>query len=102
MQCLGWHFIPMSGKNPTKLEVMSRHDNSCLLGRKVSEQTNKTFTPFEEGSPCNAGLILWALQRLGSGCIGYGECGGLVVKRRTRKQEVGGLKPTSAVARAVS
>ena len=27
------------GKSPTKLEVTSRHDHSCLLGRKASNQS---------------------------------------------------------------
>ena len=35
------HFISMPGKSPMKLEVTSRHDHSCLLGRKASKQTNK-------------------------------------------------------------
>ena len=34
----------MSGKSPTKLEVTSRHDHSCLLGRKASNQTNKSLS----------------------------------------------------------
>ena len=41
MQDLRCHFISMSGKSATKLEVTSRHDNSCVLGRKASTQTNK-------------------------------------------------------------
>ena len=41
MQGLRCHFISVSGKSPTKLEVKSRHDLSCLLGRKASNQTNK-------------------------------------------------------------
>ena len=44
MQCLSWHFISMSGKSPTKLEVKSLHDHSCLLGHKASNQTkNEIF-----------------------------------------------------------
>ena len=36
----------LPGKSPMKLEVTSRHDHSCLLGRKASKQTNKqTETP---------------------------------------------------------
>ena len=31
----------MPGKSPMKLEVTSRHDHSCLLGRKALKQTNK-------------------------------------------------------------
>ena len=31
----------MPGKSPMKLEVTSRHDHNCLLGRKASKQTNK-------------------------------------------------------------
>ena len=41
MQGLRCHFISMSGKSPSKLEVTCRHDHSCLLGRKASNQTNK-------------------------------------------------------------
>ena len=41
VQCLRCHFISMPGKSPMKLEVTSRHDHSCLLGRKASKQTNK-------------------------------------------------------------
>ena len=41
MQGLRCYFISMSGKSPTKFEVTSRHDHSCLLGRKPSTQTNK-------------------------------------------------------------
>ena len=40
MQGLRCHFISMSGKSPTKLEVTSQHDLSCLLGRKASSQTS--------------------------------------------------------------
>ena len=39
VQGLRCHFISMSGKSPMKLEVTSRHDHSCLLGRKASKQT---------------------------------------------------------------
>ena len=41
VQGLRCHFISMAGKSPMKLEVTSRHDHSCLLGRKASKQTNK-------------------------------------------------------------
>ena len=41
MQGLRCHFISMSDIRPTKLEVISRHDHSCLLGRKTSNQSNK-------------------------------------------------------------
>ena len=41
VQGLRCHFISMPGKSPMKLEVTSRHDHSCLLGRKASKQTNK-------------------------------------------------------------
>ena len=41
VQGLRCHFISMQGKSPMKLEVTSRHDYSCLLGRKASKQTNK-------------------------------------------------------------
>ena len=41
VQGLRCHFISMPGKSPMKLEVTSRYDHSCLLGRKVSKQTNK-------------------------------------------------------------
>ena len=41
MQGLRCHFISVSGKSPIKLEVTSRYDHSCLLGRKASNQTNK-------------------------------------------------------------
>ena len=40
VQGLRCHFISMPGKSPIKLEVTSRHDHSCLLGRKASKQTN--------------------------------------------------------------
>ena len=43
MQPLRCNFISMSGKCATKLEVMCRHEHSCLLGRKASYQTNKTL-----------------------------------------------------------
>ena len=33
----------MSGKSPTKLEVTSRHDHSCLLGRKASNPNKQVF-----------------------------------------------------------
>ena len=39
VQGLRCHFISMAGKSPMKLEVTSRHDHSCLLGRKASKQT---------------------------------------------------------------
>ena len=39
VQGLRCHLISMSGKSPMKLEVTSRHDHSCLLGRKASKQT---------------------------------------------------------------
>ena len=45
VQGLRCHFISMPGKSPMKLEVTSRHDHSCLLGRKASKQTNKTRWP---------------------------------------------------------
>ena len=45
VQGLRCHFISMSGKSPMKLEVTSRHDHSCLLGRKASNQTNKIKPP---------------------------------------------------------
>ena len=32
--------MSMLGKSPTKVEVMSEHDHSCLVGRKASNQTN--------------------------------------------------------------
>ena len=48
MQGLRCHFISLSGKSPTKLEVTSRHDHSCLLGRKASNQTNKTISQSTE------------------------------------------------------
>ena len=41
VQGLRCHFISMPGKSPMKLEVTSRHDHSCLLGRKASKQTNE-------------------------------------------------------------
>ena len=41
VQGLRCNFISMPGKSPMKLEVTSRHDHSCLLGRKASKQTNK-------------------------------------------------------------
>ena len=41
VQGLRCHFISMPGKSPMKLEVTSRYDHSCLLGRKASKQTNK-------------------------------------------------------------
>ena len=41
MQGFRCHFITMPGKSPIKLEVMSRHDHSCLRGRNASNQTNK-------------------------------------------------------------
>ena len=41
VQGLRCHFISMPGKSPMKLEVTSRHDHNCLLGRKASKQTNK-------------------------------------------------------------
>ena len=42
VQGLRCHFISMPGKSPMKLEVTSRHDHSCLLGRKASKQTKQT------------------------------------------------------------
>ena len=42
MQGLRCHFISMLGKSPTKLDVTSRYDHSCLMGHKASTQTNKT------------------------------------------------------------
>ena len=48
MQGLRCHFISVSGKSPTKLEVTSRHDLSCLLGRKASNKTNKFATSKHE------------------------------------------------------
>ena len=44
VQGLRCHFISMPGKSPMKLEVTSRHDHSCLLGRKASKQTNKPMS----------------------------------------------------------
>ena len=44
VQGLRCHLISMPGKSPMKLEVTSRHDHSCLLGRKASKQTNKIMT----------------------------------------------------------
>ena len=41
VQGLRCHFISMPGKSPMKLEVTSRHDHSCLLGRKASKQTKQ-------------------------------------------------------------
>ena len=41
VQGLRCHFISMPGKSPMKLEVTSRHDHSCLLGRKASKQASK-------------------------------------------------------------
>ena len=46
MQGLRCHFISMSAKSPTKLKVMSRHDHSCLLGHKASNQANKPMTQY--------------------------------------------------------
>ena len=46
VQGLRCHFISMPGKSPMKLEVTSRHDHSCLLGRKASKQTNKLFCSY--------------------------------------------------------
>ena len=42
MQGLRYHFKSTLGKSPEKLEVTSRHDHSLLMGRKASNQTNKT------------------------------------------------------------
>ena len=36
-------FISMSGKSPTKLKLTSRHDHTCLLESKASNQTNSSF-----------------------------------------------------------
>ena len=44
VQGLRFHFISMPGKSPMKLEVTSRHDHSCLLGRKASKQKNYIYT----------------------------------------------------------
>ena len=44
VQGLRCHFISMPGKSPMKLEVTSRHDHSCLLGRKASKQTKTLET----------------------------------------------------------
>ena len=44
MQGLKYYFILMSDKSSTKLEVMSLHDHSFLLGCKASNQTNKQIT----------------------------------------------------------
>ena len=46
VQGLRCHFISMPGKSPMKLEVTSRHDHSCLLGRKASKQTNYKLLVF--------------------------------------------------------
>ena len=43
VQGLRCHFISMPGKSPMKLEVTSRHDHSCLLGRKASKQTKSFY-----------------------------------------------------------
>ena len=43
VQGLRCHFISMPGKSPMKLEVMSGHDHSCLLGRKASKQNKRTY-----------------------------------------------------------
>ena len=45
ISCRAWgvHLISVSGKSPTKLEVTSRHDLSCLLGRNASNQTKQIF-----------------------------------------------------------
>ena len=40
MQGLRCHFMSVSDKSPTKLEVTSRHAHSCLLGRKALNQTH--------------------------------------------------------------
>ena len=32
--------MSVSNKSPTKLEVTSRHEHTCLLGRKALNQTN--------------------------------------------------------------
>ena len=44
VQGLRCHFISMPGKSPMKLEVTSRHDHSCLLGRKASKQTKTSMS----------------------------------------------------------
>ena len=49
MQGLKCHFISLSGKSLTKLVVTSRHDHSCLLGRKTSNQTNEDIIVKEIG-----------------------------------------------------
>ena len=43
VQGLRCHFTSMSGKSPMKLEVTSRHDHSCLLGRKASIPNKQKF-----------------------------------------------------------
>ena len=43
VQGLRCHFISMPGKSPMKLEVTSRNDHSCLLGRKASKQNKQTL-----------------------------------------------------------
>ena len=44
MQGLRCHFISMSGKSPTKLEVTSPPNKSCILGLNASiKQTKKTI-----------------------------------------------------------
>ena len=43
VQGLRFHFISMRGKSPMKLEVTSRHDHICLLGRKASKQNKQNI-----------------------------------------------------------
>ena len=56
VQGLRCHFISMPGKSPMKLEVTSRHDHSCLLGRKASKQTKQTH--YQQLNDRNSALSL--------------------------------------------
>ena len=82
MQGLRCHFISMPGKSPMKLEVTSRHDHSCLLGRKASKQTNKQTLVIREvecdtcdGSPRRSETFL-GLKRGHRGRRGHSVNGG--------------------------
>ena len=59
VQGLRCHFFSMPGKSPMKLEVTSRHDHSCLLGRKASKQTktNARLLPFNINKRCTSGVL---------------------------------------------
>ena len=67
VQGLRCHFISIPGKSPMKLEVTSRHDHSCLLGRKASKQTKQTnyLNPKFQASS----HILWLYRPV---CVGPG------------------------------